>query len=129
MAPLAIFVVVTMALFYGYLADHAYTVWRKGCIPMGLSRCDGCERRLSWEMTPVLGYIVTGGRCKRCDLVVPPAYPLVEIAGVLLGIATATMALRTAPEVILSTWLAGLVIGYAVAVTGAFVLHRIAPPR
>jgi prepilin signal peptidase PulO-like enzyme (type II secretory pathway) len=132
MTPLTLFVVIAMALFYGYLADHAYTVWLKGRIPRKLSHCDGCGGRLNWEMTPVLGYLLTHGRCWRrdCDLIIPPAYPLIEIAGALVGIAAAPLVLRAGPDPIVSAFLlAGMAIGYVVAVAGALILHRLAPPR
>lgn len=121
-------VVALIALTYGYFADHFYTVWRDGRIPQGRSRCDECDHPLSWEMTPVLGYLVTRGRCWRggCSFVIPRAYPLVETVGLVVGAFAAVALLRdysfTALIVILlGTWVLGT--------AAALALHRVVPPR
>ena len=90
------------------------------------------RRDLSWEMTPILGYLATHGRCWRndCELVVPAAYPLVEIVGALIGILAATVALRaTSVPDFLASFFGGFAIAYAIGIAGALVARKIVPPR
>lgn len=49
----------------------------------GRSRCDGCCATLSpLELIPVLGWLIAGGRCRRCGHHVPAIYPVAEaVAG------------------------------------------------
>jgi peptidase A24-like protein len=127
------FSVLMIALLYGYLADHIYTVWRIGGMPKeAWSRCDGCGGHLTWEMTPILGYLATRGRCWRsgCELIVPPTYPFVEIVGVLVGIVAASIALRASSvPAFLVSFIGGFAIAYAVGFVCALILNRIASPR
>lgn len=52
------------------------------------SACDQCGRRLSpLDLVPVLGWIVSRGRCRGCGYAVPTRYPILEVA---LGIACAS---------------------------------------
>lgn len=52
------------------------------------SRCDGCHRRLSViDLIPVIGWIASRGRCRKCDVRVSPTYPIVEAASAFVSVA------------------------------------------
>ncbi|EFI3662567.1 prepilin peptidase, partial [Escherichia coli] len=43
------------------------------------SRCDSCNQRISWlYLIPVVGYLLCGGKCKKCGSKVSILYPLAE---------------------------------------------------
>ncbi len=49
--------------------------------PLSLrSRCPHCEHPLGWfEVVPVLSWFLHHGRCRHCDQLITPAYPVVEV--------------------------------------------------
>ena len=50
-----------------------------GAIASPASVCQGCGRRLSrLEKLPVVAYVALGGRCRTCDVAIPPRYAIVE---------------------------------------------------
>lgn len=54
----------------------------------GRSRCDGCGEALrSWELVPILSYVLLRGRCRRCGGRIDPAHPLIEAAAATIGAA------------------------------------------
>jgi len=58
------------------------TVWD------GRSRCPQCRRPLAWvDNIPLLSYLWLRGRCRACGAAIPWRYPLVELAGGILGLA------------------------------------------
>jgi leader peptidase (prepilin peptidase)/N-methyltransferase len=62
----------------------------------GRSRCDGCGARLSGvELIPVAGWLMAGGRCRRCGCHVPAIYPVTEAAA---GGVPVAMFLYAGPE-------------------------------
>jgi len=38
-----------------------------------------CGHSLSWEVIPLLGYLVQGGRCRHCGQAIPRFFPLLEL--------------------------------------------------
>jgi prepilin signal peptidase PulO-like enzyme (type II secretory pathway) len=113
-----------IVILYGYFADHFYTIWRDGRMPMGLSTCGGCDHWLTWEMTPVLGYLATRGRCRRCGFKVPRIYPVVEAAGLVLGVLVVAVGLRFASLLAMGGFfIAAVVLTYGVG-TGLALLFR-----
>ncbi len=49
---------------------------------LGRSRCPSCLHELRlWDVFPVLGYLVHGGRCHFCKTKISGSYPLVELLG------------------------------------------------
>ena len=47
----------------------------------GRSRCLNCSSVIRWfDLIPVVGYFVLGGKCRYCKHGISPLYPIVEIA-------------------------------------------------
>lgn len=47
---------------------------------MGRSHCNVCDHKIRWfELVPVLGYILIGGKCTKCKTPVSIKYPLMEL--------------------------------------------------
>ncbi|MDZ5712362.1 prepilin peptidase [Jeotgalibacillus haloalkalitolerans] len=53
------------------------------------SACPQCKKRLTWkELIPVFSYLIQGGKCKNCEKVISPVYPIIEVSGgILFGLA------------------------------------------
>ena len=52
----------------------------------GRSHCPKCERQIAWyDNLPLLGWLMLRGRCRHCRAPISVRYPLVELAGGLLG--------------------------------------------
>lgn len=46
----------------------------------GRSYCDHCQHRLApWQLIPICGYLLQGGRCRYCQTPLPIFYPLSEL--------------------------------------------------
>lgn len=46
----------------------------------GRSYCDHCQQRLApWQLIPICGYLLQGGRCRYCQTPLPIFYPLSEL--------------------------------------------------
>jgi len=49
------------------------------------SSCPRCKNRIAWyDNVPILGWIVLGGRCRKCRMRISPRYPLIELLNALL---------------------------------------------
>jgi prepilin signal peptidase PulO-like enzyme (type II secretory pathway) len=49
-------------------------------ITRGRSICMSCNRTLMWyELIPVLSFLISSGKCRRCRSIISHQYPLVEI--------------------------------------------------
>lgn len=81
----------SMVLFLAGLAFGSFLnviVYR---LPRGLSlvrppsQCPSCQIRLSFlDLIPLVGYLLLGGRCRKCRVKISLRYPLVELATGLL---------------------------------------------
>lgn len=50
------------------------------------SRCPGCDTPIKWhDNLPIIGWLKRRGRCASCQTRISPQYPLVELAGGVLG--------------------------------------------
>lgn len=79
------------------------------------SYCDHCRRTLSWiELIPIVSYIFSHGRCKKCQQKISPLYPIIEC---LTGIIFAFTYYRVGwnPTLILGLLLISLVIPITVS--------------
>lgn len=84
----------------------------------GRSRCPSCRQTLGVaELVPVLSYLAQRGRCRHCQVVIPPIYPLLELA---TGALAATGGLIS--------WSAGLIV-LAVLVCATWVQGRLRARR
>ena len=55
-------------------------------IVAGRSRCGGCGRPIApWRLIPLASYLLSRGRCALCGSVIPPRYPLMEVACAAIG--------------------------------------------
>lgn len=53
------------------------SIYQKLILP---SRCDYCETKIPiLYLVPVLGYLLCAGRCRSCQKMISPLYPLIEI--------------------------------------------------
>jgi prepilin signal peptidase PulO-like enzyme (type II secretory pathway) len=44
------------------------------------SKCESCGKQLSFlELTPILGFLLSKGKCKDCDYKIPLLYPISEL--------------------------------------------------
>jgi leader peptidase (prepilin peptidase) / N-methyltransferase len=49
------------------------------------SRCPACGQPIAWhDNVPLVGWLLVGGRCRRCRAVISPRYPAVELATAVL---------------------------------------------
>src|SRR5512139_613184 len=61
---------------------------RKEQFGAGRSLCPQCRTPLPWyDNLPLLSFILLGGHCRTCAAAIPWRYPLLELAGGLLGLA------------------------------------------
>lgn len=52
------------------------------------SRCDACQRTLSWlETLPIVSFATLGGRCRTCTAPISPYHPIGEMVGLGIGVA------------------------------------------
>jgi len=59
-------------------------------IVAGRSRCGGCGRPIApWRLIPLFSYLLSRGRCALCGAVIPPRYPLMEVACAAIGVVAA----------------------------------------
>lgn len=58
----------------------------------GRSRCMQCAAHLKWfELIPLLSFFMLRGRCRSCGMAIALQYPLVEILGGLIAVASLTI--------------------------------------
>ena len=51
----------------------------------GRSRCDSCERQLTWfDLVPLLSYLLLRGRCRYCKAAIDPVQAIAEWTGATL---------------------------------------------
>jgi leader peptidase (prepilin peptidase) / N-methyltransferase len=76
----------SLAGLFGLLAGSfagvvIYRVPRRESLVRPGSRCPACGGPVAWrDNVPVLGWLLLGGRCRRCLVRIPVRYPLVEAA-------------------------------------------------
>jgi leader peptidase (prepilin peptidase) / N-methyltransferase len=98
MSPL---VAASLAGLFGLLAGSfagvvVYRVPRRESLVRPGSRCPACAARITWrDNVPVLGWLLLGGRCRRCLVRIPVRYPAVEAA---MGVLWFLITLRLAGE-------------------------------
>lgn len=81
------FLVVFGANLGSFLNVVAYRVPQGMSVVFGGSHCPVCGQAIRpWHNLPVVGWLMLGGRCRDCLVVIPFRYPLVEaIAAVVIG--------------------------------------------
>lgn len=79
------------ALVGSFLNVVVHRVPRGGSVVTGRSRCPSCKGAIQpVDLVPVVGWLVLGGRCRRCAARISPRYPLVEaLCGTLLAMLAA----------------------------------------
>jgi leader peptidase (prepilin peptidase)/N-methyltransferase len=82
MEPLEILLTVyvfILGLFFGSFYNVVgYRVPKKETL-MGRSHCPNCNKTLGVvELLPIIGYLVLGGKCKKCKQPISVKYPIVE---------------------------------------------------
>jgi prepilin signal peptidase PulO-like enzyme (type II secretory pathway) len=79
-----------MASFAGAMADRLSDLVNPSCHHPrtlgGRSQCDHCHRTLKWfELIPILGWVMTQGRCYTCKTHIPICYPIIELLSAVLS--------------------------------------------
>jgi leader peptidase (prepilin peptidase) / N-methyltransferase len=89
------------------------------------SACPRCDAAIKpYDNVPVLSWLVLGGRCRSCDALISPRYPLTEaLTGALFA------AVVVARGVNATAWLALIFVAALVAITRIDLEHRIIPNR
>jgi leader peptidase (prepilin peptidase) / N-methyltransferase len=78
LAGLAAFAVLGLAVG-SFLNVCIYRVPRRQSVAWPPSHCPHCRQPIAWyDNVPVVGYLVLGGRCRRCREPIAARYPLVE---------------------------------------------------
>jgi leader peptidase (prepilin peptidase)/N-methyltransferase len=89
------FIGAAFASFLGLINYRVNKEFKVREILAGRSVCDNCQRELKWyEMIPVIGWMITLGRCKNCGHRIQLLYPVYEL---LLGFAFVLMYLTNQP--------------------------------
>ena len=69
-----------MGLFFGSFFNVIGIRVPKKETLMGRSHCNNCDHQISWlELIPVVGYLIIGGKCKKCKTPIAIKYPLIEL--------------------------------------------------
>lgn len=69
-----------------FLAAVSVRLPREEDIVVARSRCMGCSQTLRpWELVPLFSWLVLRARCARCGVSISPRYPLIELAGGVVG--------------------------------------------
>ncbi|OGN49355.1 MAG: peptidase A24 [Caulobacterales bacterium RIFOXYB1_FULL_67_16] len=69
-----------------FLAAVSVRLPREEDIVVARSRCMGCDQVLRpWELVPLVSWLVLRARCARCGVSISPRYPLIELAGGVVG--------------------------------------------
>lgn len=72
----------TGASIVSFLTVMAYEIPNSNVFCLRRSCCDNCKRQLSWNHTiPILGYLMTFGKCIWCHYKIPILYPVSELLG------------------------------------------------
>ncbi|HLO02351.1 MAG TPA: prepilin peptidase, partial [Symbiobacteriaceae bacterium] len=95
-----------------FLSVLRYRLPRRQDPLRGRSRCTACGHTLGVaELVPLLSYLVQRGRCRHCQAVIAPIYPLLELAtGVLAaagGLVSWTIGLAALGALVGVTWAQG----------------------
>lgn len=113
-------------LLVGSFATVAMERWPaiiEGRLPAGAlwypgSRCPPCGRPLTWlEAMPLIGWLLSRGRCPCGRQPVPTRYPLVELGGMLFILAAALLAPPPLDRVVMTVLVASVL--YILAVVDA----------
>ena len=75
----------------GSFLNVCITRWPEGLsVVRPRSRCPRCERPIAWyDNIPVISWLVLRGKCRGCGLPISPLYPSIELATVLIWLASA----------------------------------------
>ncbi len=80
MAETVIILVMLGAAFGSFLNVCAYRIPRGMSVVLRRSFCPQCNRGLAWyEVVPLLGFLILGGKCRACGSSIASQYPLVEV--------------------------------------------------
>ena len=73
------FILGTVCVSFGMCQARRYVEQIQNC---SWSICDHCHQRLKWwQLIPILGYLLQGGKCVNCHFPITVAYPIGEFLG------------------------------------------------
>ncbi len=65
-----------------FMGCCAWRMIHREPVTKGRSHCDRCGHILGvWELIPVIGFLLTKGKCRHCGCVIPRRYPAAELLG------------------------------------------------
>jgi leader peptidase (prepilin peptidase)/N-methyltransferase len=119
----SIFAFVFGATVGSFLNVCIWRLPRNESIVFPASHCPHCDFKIPfYDNIPILGYLLLGGRCRRCKERISPQYPLVELVN---GLLTLALFLKFGPSL---TFLVLFVFSSAlVAITFIDLEHQIIP--
>jgi leader peptidase (prepilin peptidase) / N-methyltransferase len=90
-------IAVALGLLWGsFLNVVIYRVPREMSVATPPSSCPSCGARIKpYDNVPVLSWLILRGRARCCGAKISPRYPLVELIGGAIGLATLEILLRT----------------------------------
>jgi leader peptidase (prepilin peptidase) / N-methyltransferase len=91
---------VVFGLLWGsFLNVVIYRLPREMSVAHPPSSCGGCGARIKpYDNIPVLSWLILRGRARCCGARISPRYPLVELIGAALGLATLELVWQTVPS-------------------------------
>ena len=86
MDPLIATAIFVFGLAFGsFLNVCIYRLPRQQSLLRPPSTCPSCGQRIAWhDNVPVLGWLLLGGKCRRCRAPISKQYPLIELIVALL---------------------------------------------
>jgi leader peptidase (prepilin peptidase) / N-methyltransferase len=92
-------IAVVLGLLWGsFLNVVIYRVPREMSVATPPSSCASCGARIKpYDNIPLLSWLILRGRARCCGAKISPRYPLVELIGGAIGLATLEVLLRTLP--------------------------------
>ena len=76
----ATFFFILGSIFGSFYNVVIYRLPRKESIVVGSSHCTNCQTKIkSYDLIPVVSYLILGGKCRQCNQPISARYPLIEL--------------------------------------------------
>lgn len=89
-----------------FIAALTYRLPRKIAISKGRSFCPNCKHQIAWyDNIPLFSYLMLQGKCRSCKKHISLRYPIIEFAGMTIGLLTPVVTGTVTQNI---SWLAAL---------------------
>ena len=80
-----ILIIIVLGAIWGSFANVCiYRLPKNKEIIIQSSFCPNCKKKIQWyDNIPILSFIFLFGRCRKCNKLISPRYPTVELLGVI----------------------------------------------